>query len=186
MDLKKLAPWNWFKKEEEDSVRPVPVHHAAPAAAPTGTDHPIALLHQEIDHLFDHFFRHASFPIQRLGDLTTGLLDSGWLRPSLNIGADDKQYTITVEVPGVSQDDVTIEVADRTLTIKGEKKRHTEDKDKNFYRVECAYGAFQRTLSLPDDADEDGIAASFAKGILTITIPRRETAATSVRQIPIT
>ena len=185
MDLKKLAPWNWFKKEEEQGVRPVPVQHATPAAAPAHRDTPIALLHQEIDHLFDHFFRHAGFPAWRPGELTTGLLDGGWLRPSLNIGADDKRYTITVEVPGVSQDDVTIEVADRTLTIKGEKKQHTEDKNKNFYRVECAYGAFQRTLSLPDDADEDGIAATFAKGILTITIPRREAATAAVRQIPI-
>jgi len=185
MDFKKLAPWNWFKKEEEENAHAVPVRREAPLAAAGGMGGPFGQLQQEIDHIFDNFFREFDLAFRRPGLLPAATLGGAMLKPSLDIGADDKEYTITVEVPGVSQKDVSIEVANRTLTIRGEKRQQSENKDKNFYRVECAYGAFQRVLSLPDDADEDAIKAEFAHGVLTITIPRREGAYADTKQIPI-
>ena len=67
----------------------------------------------------------------------------------------DKEYSITVEVPGVSEKDVKIEIVDNTMTIKGEKKQEKEEKEKDYYRVERSHGSFQRLLSLPEDANQD-------------------------------
>ncbi len=169
MDVKKLVPWNWFKKEEEQETKPVAIHHTYPQGSFYG---PLAQLHQEIDRLFDTVFRgFAAWPFGNEGPVAR--LGEGILKPTLDIGATEKEYTITVEVPGVDEKDIQIELAGNTLTIRGEKRQEKEEKDKNFYRMERAYGTFQRVLSLPDDADQEHIEASFSKGVLTITIPRR-------------
>ncbi len=171
MDVKKLVPWNWFKKEEEQESRPVAVRQGYPAA---GVYAPLAQLHQEIDRLFDTVFRGfglGGWPLS--ADEPSAPLAGGMLKPTLDISATDKEYTVSVEVPGVDEKDIHIELVGNTLTIRGEKRQETEEKGKNFYRKERAYGAFQRILSLPGDADQEGIEASFSKGVLTITIPRR-------------
>ncbi len=84
----------------------------------------------------------------------------------------DKEYTITMEVPGVEEENVNLELANRTLTIRGDKKKETTEENKNFHCIERSYGSFQRVLSLPNDAEEDGIEATFKNGVLTITLPR--------------
>ena len=104
---------------------------------------------------------------------------------SLIIGATDKEYSITVEVPGVNEEDVKVEISDNTMSIHGEKKQEKEKKDKNFYKVERSYGSFQRVLSLPEDADHDDIKATFNKGVLTIKVPRKALPKSDVKQIKI-
>lgn len=94
-------------------------------------------------------------------------------------------HSITVEVPGVDEKDVKVEVADNTMIIKGEKKQEKEEKDKNYYRVERSYGSFQRVLSLPEDASQDDIKATFKNGILTIKMPRKSLPKSKVRQIEV-
>lgn len=81
--------------------------------------------------------------------------------------------------------DVRLEVANDTLTIRGEKKQETEEKKKDFYRMERSYGAFQRVLSLPEDADQDNIRATFKKGVLTVTMPRKALPESAVEQIEV-
>ena len=103
----------------------------------------------------------------------------------MDIGANDKEYTITVEVPGVSEKDVQVEVSNNIMTIKGEKKQEKEEKDKDFYRIERSYGSFQRVLSLPEDADQTDIKATFKNGILKVRMPRRTLPATEVKQIDV-
>lgn len=165
MDIKKLAPWNWFKDEEASETKHLPVSRA-------GQNYytPLTQLHQEIDRMFDSVFRNFGLP--SLG-VNTALAQDALLKPNVDIAASDKEYTITVEVPGVEEDKIKLELADNTLTIKGEKKQESEKKEKDFYRVERSYGSFQRVLSLPEDADQDGIDAQFKNGVLTITLPRK-------------
>jgi HSP20 family protein len=103
----------------------------------------------------------------------------------LDLGATDKAYTATVEVPGVDEKDVKVEMVNDTLTIRGEKKQEKEEKDKNYYRMERSYGSFQRVLSLPEDADQEGVSATFKNGVLTVTMPRKAAPAAHVRQIEI-
>ncbi|MEN9493439.1 MAG: hypothetical protein RJA63_3888, partial [Pseudomonadota bacterium] len=110
----------------------------------------------------------------------------GLLRPALDIQESDKQYRITLEVPGVEEKDIQLTLDDDVLWIRGEKRQEQEHKDGQFHRVERSYGSFQRALNLPEDANQDAIKASFKNGVLTVTIDKRsQTAAPSGRTIPI-
>lgn len=186
MDIKKLAPWNWFKKEEEQSGARVPVLRSdAVAQYPQGsTGNPIVRLHREIDGLFENVFRGFGYSPLR-SDFFTPLTAEGLLKPQVDIGATDKEYSITVEVPGVNEKDVTVEISDNTMTIQGEKKQQKKEKDKNYYRVERSYGSFQRVLSLPEDANQNDVKATFNKGVLTIKMPRKALPKSDVKQIEI-
>ena len=186
MDINKLAPWNWFKKEEEKAGGNVPVKmNEAPSAYPErGIANPLVHLHREMDRLFENAFRGFGVSPFR-SDLFTPLSAADLLKPQVDIGATEKEYSITVEVPGVSQKEVKIEVADNTMTIRGEKKQEKEKKDKNYYRVERSYGSFQRVLSLPEDADQEDIKAKFKDGVLTIKMSRKALPKSEVKQIEI-
>ena len=173
MDIKKLNPWNWFSHEEEQA-RNVPVRQG-------DRQHysPLAQLHRDIDLMFGNVFPGIGWG--RMLDI-----DDGLLRPNVDVASTDKEYTITVEVPGVDEKDVKLELThDGQLIIRGEKKQEKEQKDKNFYRSERSYGSFQRTLSLPEDAAKDVIDASFKNGVLTITCPRKAIAQTPTKRIEI-
>ena len=185
MDFKKLAPWNWFKKEEEESGSTVPVRHHAPHPPAGGLPGPFVQLQREMDRLFADFFTGSGSAPFRYEGLFAGPLASGLLKPTLDIGATEREYTISVEVPGVDQKDVKIEITNNTLTIRGEKKQEKEEKEKNFYRMERSYGSFQRTLSLPDDADQEKINAVFKNGVLTVTMPRKALPQAEVKRIEI-
>lgn len=168
MDLKKLAPWNWFKEEEKGEGGSLPVIRSAQQGF-----YPLGQLHHEIDRLFDGIFRNFGLP--SLGMNSGGAFDVRdlQLRPKVDVGATDKEYSITVEVAGVSDKDINLELVNGSLIIKGEKKQENERNEKNYYRVERSYGAFQRVLSLPEDADQDNVNAKFNNGVLTITLPRK-------------
>ncbi len=182
MKLEKLAPWNWFKKEEEQAGSSVPVRR--PETAMRRQD-PLLAAHEEIDRLFDSFARGFGFPSLRLGRQLGSALEAAWLKPSLDLSATEKEYTVTVELPGVEQEDVELQLEGDTLMIRGEKKHEEKESKKDFYRVERSYGSFQRMLTLPQDADTDGIGARFEKGVLAITIPRNAAAPRSSRSIHI-
>ena len=183
MDIKRLAPWNWFKKEQEDAGHAVPVQHHTGPGSTAGQDYPLAAFHREVDRLFNSL-------LQGFGRSPVGFDLPGWpamardiLRPTMDIGAAEKEYTVTMEVPGVHEEDVKLELADDTLIIRGEKKREKTAQDKNYYCVERSYGAFRRVLSLPGDVDQDAIQARFQNGVLTITMPRRALPETKVKRI---
>lgn len=175
MDIKKIVPSNWFSREENQTEN-------LPVQQETSSFSSLARLHQEMDRLFDSAFRDFSLPSVKLGHL----FDNALLRPKVDVASTDKEYTVTVEIPGVAEDDVKLELTQGgTLTVKGEKRQEKEQKDKNFYRVERSYGSFQRTLSLPDDADHESLNASFKNGVLTITCARKEAAEEPTRRIEI-
>ena len=110
---------------------------------------------------------------------------SGIYRPQVDVSGDEKQYEITLDVPGLSEGDLAIEVKGDVLTVRGEKEEKHEQKDKQFYRVERSYGSFLRTLSLPGDANADDILARLKDGVLTLTIPRNPSEQADVKRISI-
>ncbi|TQV86257.1 Hsp20/alpha crystallin family protein [Exilibacterium tricleocarpae] len=190
MDLQKLNPWNWFKHEESpaaDAGR-VPVKRAAGEVGPAGAghDHPVMQLHRQMDRLFDEVFRGFGFPSagSRSGE-PAGWAGQGVFRPSLDVASDEKSYHVTLEAPGMTESDLSIEVRGDVLTIQGQKQEENESKDKHFYRIERSYGAFRRTLSLPEDANADGIEAAMKNGVLSLVIPRREVIDSEVKKISI-
>lgn len=172
IDFKKLAPWNWFKNEqqEQQTVSSLPVQrNDLPAAS--GPVSPILQLHREIDRLFDDAFRGFGFPALNMPQWPSDW--SGMLKPALDIQETDKQYKIALEVPGVEEKDIQITLDNDVLMVRGEKRQEQEKKEGGFHRVERSYGSFQRALNLPDDANQDSIKASFKNGVLTVTIDKR-------------
>ncbi|CAK8722616.1 HSP20 family protein [Candidatus Electrothrix laxa] len=147
---------------------------------------PLQDFHREINRLFDksfHNFRFSSFDFDSPFMFTHST--GGMLRPVTDFAANDKEYTITVEVPGAKKDDIKIEVANNVMTIRGEKKQKKEEEKKDFYRQERFYGSFQRVLSLPEDADQEDIKATFNQGVLTVTMPKKDMPKPDVKEIEI-
>lgn len=181
MDMSRFAPWNWFKKEQEAAPKQLPVE-----TRPSGTAlDPISRFHREVDQLFDDFFRAFGVHTPGLGPVLGSSRMNTLIRPSLDISATDKVYTISVELPGVEKDNVQVEVSGDALRIRGEKKQETRDEGRGYYSVERSYGSFQRVLALPEDADRNSIDASFKNGVMTITIPRCESAVSKAKRIEV-
>jgi len=126
---------------------------------------PLARLHSEMDELFDSFFRGLDKPFFGY---------KAW--PAIDIAENENEFVVKAEVPGCKADDIDISVQGNTLTISGEKKEETEKKEKGYYHVERSYGSFRRDLNLLSDIDTSKIEAECKDGILTVTLPKSETA----------
>jgi HSP20 family protein len=96
--------------------------------------------------------------------------------PALDVFETQEKFVITMELPGVSPDDVDISVEDSTLMVRGERKFYSEQQEESFLRIERRFGEFTRSLTLPSTADAESIQASFDQGVLTIEVPKREEA----------
>jgi HSP20 family protein len=185
MNIQKLVPWNWFKKEEENAGKTVPVKRGSAREQSSGFVHPLQQFHQDMNRIFDQTFRGFGLsPLSFEEPLFPRLADE-MLKPTLDLGVSDKEYNITVEVPGVDEKDVKLEIINGTLHIRGEKKQQKEEKEKDYYRVERSYGSFQRMLSLPEDADQDDVKATFKNGVLTITLSRKALPESKVKKIEV-
>ena len=94
-----------------------------------------------------------------------------WI-PAIDLVEEGEQYVLRADLPGLSEDEVKVEVQD--LTISGERKSEREERKGGYYRVERASGAFSRSLTLPEGVDQDAIQAHFEKGVLEVRVPRPE------------
>lgn len=130
----------------------------------------------EMDKLFDRFT--GSFALPSLRGLLSGMpsftaaTTSGVTAPAVDVSEDEKGYTVTAELPGLAENDIEVTVSEDALVLKGEKRQEKEETTKNYYLSERSYGSFQRVFPLPSEVDRDKIAARFAKGVLTITLPK--------------
>ena len=97
-----------------------------------------------------------------------------WFSPRSDASSGEDAYEINVELPGVKQDDIDIEVHEGVMTVRGEKKLERTEERGGYFFSERQYGKFQRTFRLPADASEEGIEAHFDDGVLRISVPRRE------------
>ena len=148
MNMRDLIPWG-----RQSSTAPVQYQNQG---------NPIVGFRREVDRLFDDLFR---------GSLTgfgTGRSLAAW--PNVELSETDRDIRITAEVPGLSEKDVELLMEDGVLTIRGEKKSETEDKDRGY--SECYYGRFERRVALPSNVDEQGAKAAFKDGVLTVTLPK--------------
>ncbi|MCP4433026.1 MAG: Hsp20 family protein [Gammaproteobacteria bacterium] len=190
MNLEKLNPWNWFQHEEEGvkgHAIPVTRDDSDMHAGLTGAGS-LFRLHRDMDRWFDDALNSFGMPLSRPGlpsSRQPSAAMSNFFRPQIDVSADDNSYEIALDVPDMSESDISVEVKDDMLLIKGQKEDRREDQDKHFYRVERSYGSFQRTLALPGDANADEIKADLEKGVLRLQIPRRETTKQDVRHISI-
>lgn len=108
-----------------------------------------------------------------------------WLSPASDAKSDDKGYTITLELPGVAEDDISLTVDDGVVTVAGEKQTSREDKGETWYFSERQFGSFSRTFRLPADADEASVSAALKDGVLSVHVARRSAAESKSRKIKV-
>jgi HSP20 family protein len=111
---------------------------------------------------------------QRL--LGESLAARGRLAPSVDISEDDARYVVTAELPGSKREDITVELKDQVLTIRGEKRNEREEKKEQSRWIERSYGSFSRSFTLPANASADRVKAEFRDGVLTVEVPKAEEA----------
>ena len=99
--------------------------------------------------------------------------DSVW-SPRVNIVENENGYLVTAELPGVSKEDIDVDLRDHTLSIKGEKKAEKKEEKDNFIRVESSYGKFERSFHVTDDIDASSVKASFKDGVLKVELNKKE------------
>jgi HSP20 family protein len=105
--------------------------------------------------------------------------------PSADISETDKEYVIRAELPAVKKEDVQVTLDQGMITIKGERKQQTEDKNEKFHRIESFYGSFERSFSLPENINADAIRCESKDGILSVHIPKTETQKQKPKQISV-
>lgn len=122
----------------------------------------------EMNRMFNDFFQGGN------GDEASSRVGS-W-SPAVDIHETDDGYVLKAELPGVSKDDVSIDVHQNTLTLRGERKYESAVKDERYHRVERAYGTFQRSFVLPAMVDQEHVQATFKDGVLELHLPKSEAA----------
>ena len=164
---------------------PVEVKKATPAPTPD----PWQSFRSEIDRLFDRFSGSFGLPTFRRWFNVEPVFSAdsvfGATMPAVDVTEDDKAYKLTAELPGMEQKNIEVTVTADMLTLKGEKLTEKEEKDKNRYMSERSYGAFERSFSIPDSVDRDKIVSDLAKGVLTITLPKKPAAQQPVKKIEV-
>ena len=172
MDWKKIAPCNWFKEEEA-----TPASTSQTLVRLNRYADPFPSLRTELERLFDDGLRHTSPGLP--SDAPT------WSRPAVDVSEGRKAYTVRAELPGIERKDISVEVQGQSLVIRGEKRHDKDEEHEGYHCIESSYGAVQRVLSLPDDADGEAIEAKFKNGVLKLRVPKHAARASNSRSIEI-
>jgi HSP20 family protein len=156
MPITDLIPW---KKTEPDRAE-------EERALRTAEDR-FLTFEQQMNRVFDDFFRGT-------GPEPFGAIRGGWdaFSPRVDMVETDKEIKVSVELPGLEQDEIEVGVSQNTLTISGEKRQEKEEKGHNYLRTERSYGSFERSIPLPCQVDAGKTDAVFRKGVLTISLPK--------------
>jgi HSP20 family protein len=123
---------------------------------------------REMEDMFDRYTRAMGWPANRGQELVA----TGDWTPRVDISETDKEFVVKAEIPEVKKEEIKVNVDNGVVTIQGERKHEKEEKGKKFHRVECYYGKFARSFTLPDNIDETKIKASFKDGMLNLQIPK--------------
>jgi len=149
---------------------------------------PFEGLRREIDRLFDDFGVGFRWPFGRSLFAAEPLFqrELTWPKmPAVDIVESQKGYELTADLPGMDEKNIEVKVADGVLTIKGEKQEEKEEKKKDYYLQERSFGSYQRSFGLPESVDAGKIEASFKKGVLTVTLPKKAEAQKQTKKIEV-
>src|ERR1700677_150890 len=120
----------------------------------------VAVLQNRLNSIFSDFARPE-------GDQES--LAMGNFIPPVDVYEDAHQLVLKLEVPGIKQEDLDVRVENQTLTVKGERKFESDEKEENFHRIERRYGSFTRSFTLPQTVDTAAVKASYDNGVLAIS-----------------
>lgn len=158
------------------------------APAPQGW-HPFESLRREVDRLFEDFGRDLWRPAfgRPLFDIEPFMRrELAWGgAPAVDIVEKDDAWEVTAEVPGMEEKDIEVTIAGGALTIKGQKQEDKEEKKKGYHLRERRFGSFERRFPLPEGVDADRSDATFRKGVLTVTLPKKPEARKPGKQIKV-
>lgn len=150
-----IVPWR--KKKNDLAVR-------------REEDAPFVELHRRMNDLFADFFGDWA-DVPRLP--SRGRAETAWaLTPSVDVSETDDEVRINADLPGMDEKDIEVALDEDVLTLRGEKKREHEEKNRDYRLTERSYGAFERTIPLPAGIQADKVKAVFKKGVLTVTLPK--------------
>ena len=180
LDLSQWNPFKFFRKAPEEKAAAsttstalaVPGEHEWPPRAEA-----IRRLMQDM----------LQDPLAGFGQLDRWFGDFSPRRfaPRLDVVDQGHSLCLTVELPGMEREDVELTVEDDALVLRGEKKVAAQTAEEGCYRLERAYGHFQRVIPLPDGVDVEKVAATFAQGVLTVQLPKAATAKPRGRRLQI-
>jgi len=161
----------------------------APAVKSERAWQPMISLREEMDRLFDNFWRGfgTDWPARAGSSGMPRVLpvSVGMAVPAIDVAENEKEYRIVAELPGIETTDVDVSVSGDSLIISGEKKEERDHKAENYFLSERSFGSFRRSLPLPPDVDRGKIGAAFGKGVLTVTLPKTGEAAQQQRKIEV-
>jgi HSP20 family protein len=141
---------------------------------------PLSSVQKQMTGLLDEFLTSFGEPLSSLADKT------GTFLPRLELTEEDNGLTVRAEVPGMKVEDVEITLTKNEVILRGERKEHSEEKKEgSIKRSEWLYGAFQRTIPLSFEVDEDKVDASVKDGILTIHVPKTTQARSETKKVSI-
>ena len=142
---------------------------------------PFSAMRAEMDRVFDSFLGRSlwRFPALARAD------DSDVVTPSIDVRETETEFVVEAELPGMDEKDVSVTLNNGVLTLKGEKKSEREEKQDDYHLMERSYGSFQRSFRLADAVDPDKVKASFDKGVLKVSMPKRPEAVKAEKRIPI-
>jgi HSP20 family protein len=146
----------------------------------TSIYHPVNRIINELNHRINSMPRYAGEMVQMVQSANNSFpsyfprveFNNVVLAPRVDAIEDTNAYLLVVELAGVAKEDVKITVKERVLTISGEKKRTATPEGVTFLAKGRRFGQFERSFELPETASTDGIAAEFANGVLTLTVPK--------------
>jgi HSP20 family protein len=153
------------------------------AVLPT-TFETMSRLEQDMDRMFHEFWRRPFLSLWDHEHSWLGRMLSLQL-PAMDVYEEKDQVVVKAELPGLSKEDLDVTLTESTLTLKGEKKKEEEVKEKNFYRSERFSGSFVRTIELPSEVKTDQTKASFKNGVLEIRLAKTEDAKRKVTKVKI-
>jgi HSP20 family protein len=172
-----------------ETVTKMPIRQERTRSSPAlPTWRPFESLRDEIDHIFDDFGRGLWQPFGRplfSGEAPLRRSPIQATMPAVDVVESEKSYEITAELPGMDEKNIEVRMADGILTIKGEKQEEKEEKKKGYYLQERHFGSFERSFEVPESVDADRIDASFKKGVLTLTLPKKVEAQKPAKKIEV-
>ena len=139
---------------------------------------PSMSLHKDMDRFFNRFF--DDFNISKSWKNKDRFSS---FAPKLNVSEDESSIEISVELPGMNEKDIEVSLDKDVLTIKGENKEESENREKSYHHMERSFGTFQRSIRISKEADSNDIKASFKDGVLVITLPKAEKEAARVIEV---
>ena len=148
-----------------------------------GVRDPFALLRQMTSELDKAFADWPSFRFPSLGQVATSET-LAW-SPKIDVFERDNRLVTRVDLPGIKKEDVSVEVTDGHLALSGERKRETEEKNDNLYHSEREYGSFYRAVPLPEGVKLEDVKATFADGVLEVSVPLSARPQPQVRKVQI-